>query len=147
MKNILIVGILVIMIGVGIALYMRNGSNPANESTATQTPQESSSVTPETSSSPVSAAAVKEFVVIGTNYSFGPKTIMVNKGDRVKILFKNNGGFHDLVIEGLNVATKRINQGGMDTVEFTASVAGSFEYYCSVGDHRQQGMFGTLIVQ
>ena len=32
-------------------------------------------------------------------------------------------------------------------VEFVASIAGTFEYYCSVGEHRAKGMKGNLIVE
>ncbi len=145
MKNIIIGGVIVAAIIAGIMLFMKNSGTQV----PTETIQIVASVSPSvlSSASPVSGPGIKEFTVIGTNYSFAPKTITVNKGDKVKINFKDNGGFHDLVIEGLNVATKRISQGSMDTVEFTADTAGSFEYYCSVGSHRQQGMFGTLIIQ
>lgn len=147
MKNIIIAGAVIVVIVAGVMLFMRSGGNGVPIETVQILPSLSPSSSPDVSSSPVSVQGVKEFTVIGTNYSFTPKIITVNKGDKVKITFKDNGGFHDLVIDGLNVATERINQGGMDVVEFTADMAGSFEYYCSVGSHRQQGMFGTLIVQ
>src|SRR3989344_1759490 len=38
---------------------------------------------------------VKEFTITGDNFSFTPSTITVKKGDRVKITFKNNKGYHD----------------------------------------------------
>ena len=63
------------------------------------------------------------------------------------ISFKNSGGTHDFIIDEFNVATKRLNGGEQDAVEFTADKTGSFEYYCSVGQHRQNGQVGTLIVE
>src|SRR3989344_2957339 len=33
------------------------------------------------------------------------------------------------------------------TVEFTVDALGEFEYYCSVGQHRQNGQVGTLIAE
>lgn len=89
----------------------------------------------------------KEFTVTGSNFAFTPTTLTVNKGDHVKITFKNSGGFHDIVIDEFNVKSARINGGDSVTVEFDATKTGSFEYYCSVGNHRAMGMKGTLVVK
>ena len=70
----------------------------------------------------------------------------VKKGDTVKITFKNTGGMHDLKIDGYTVGTKIIQGGAQETFQFVADKAGTFEYYCSVGTHRQMGMKGTLTV-
>ncbi|MEY4731380.1 MAG: hypothetical protein RL681_326, partial [Candidatus Parcubacteria bacterium] len=45
-----------------------------------------------------------------------------------------------------NAATKVLTDGQSETIEFVANKAGTFEYYCSVGSHRQMGMKGTLTV-
>lgn len=95
----------------------------------------------------VTTPSVKEFTITAKNFSFTPNAITVNKGDKVKITFKNSNGFHDLKIDEYNVATKQIQGGSQDVVEFTADKAGTFEYYCSVGTHRAMGMVGTLKVQ
>jgi plastocyanin len=92
-------------------------------------------------------SAVKSFVIEGKSFSFTPSTITVNKGDTVKITLKNTGGFHDLRIDGYNVGTPQIQGGEESTFTFVADKAGTFEYYCSVGTHRQMGMKGTLTVQ
>ncbi len=92
-------------------------------------------------------AGIKEFIVTGSNYSFAPAILTAKKGDRIRIIFKNSGGIHDLKIDEFGVATKKLSTAGQDTVEFTADKAGQFEYYCSVGSHRQMGMKGTLTVQ
>jgi plastocyanin len=95
----------------------------------------------------VSTGAVKEFTVEGSNFKFIPATLTVKKGDTVKIVFKNSGGFHDWVLDGYpNVKTKQIQGGSQETITFVADKAGKFEYYCSVGTHRQMGMKGTLTV-
>jgi len=96
---------------------------------------------------PTPAAAVKTFTVQGQNFSFSPSEIKVNKGDKVKITFQNTGGFHDFVLDEFNVKTDVIGSGQSATVEFTADKTGTFQYYCSVGNHRQMGMVGNLIVQ
>lgn len=85
-------------------------------------------------------------VVTGNNFSFTPSTLTAKKGDTIKLTFKNTAGFHDLVIPELNANTRQIGAGEEQTVTFIASKTGSFEYYCSVSDHRAKGMTGTLII-
>jgi plastocyanin len=51
------------------------------------------------------------------------------------------------LIDELNIRTKRIAGGESDSVTFTADKTGAFEYYCSVGNHREMGMKGRLIVE
>ncbi|OGC51192.1 hypothetical protein A2W32_05625 [candidate division WWE3 bacterium RBG_16_37_10] len=90
---------------------------------------------------------VKEFTIKGSNFKFDVTEIKVKLGDKVKLTFENTGGFHDWNLDEFNVSTKTLNSGEKETVEFVASKAGTFEYYCSVGQHRQMGMKGNLIVE
>lgn len=86
--------------------------------------------------------------VSGGAYYLKPNVIRVREGDTVAITFKNDGGLHDLKIDGYNVITKRLSVAGeTDTISFVANKKGSFDYYCTVGEHRQMGMKGTLIVE
>lgn len=101
---------------------------------------------PATSTATSTQAAVKELTVTSTGMAFNQKTLTVKKGDRVKVTFQNGGGTHDLRIDGYNVGTKVINGGQSETFEFVADKSGTFEYYCSVGNHRAMGMKGTLTV-
>lgn len=89
---------------------------------------------------------VREFVLEAKNFEFSEETLTVNKGDTVRIVLRNVGGFHDWRIEGFNTGTRRIGEGQEATVEFVADQAGTFEYFCSVNNHRQLGMRGTLTV-
>ena len=81
------------------------------------------------------------------NFTFGKDEIRVKKGDTVKVTINNSQGTHDFVIDEFGVSSGIIPTGSSKTVEFVADKAGSFEYYCSVGNHRQLGMKGTLIVE
>ena len=93
-------------------------------------------------------AAVREFNVTGLPFSFTPNTMVVDKGDTVKITFKNNGGTHDFRIDEFSgAATRIINSGEEETITFVVDKTGVFEYYCSVGNHRAMGMIGTLTVR
>jgi nitrosocyanin len=89
---------------------------------------------------------LQEFRVEGGMFYFSPSTMTVNKGDTVRIVFTNKEGMHDWVLDKFNAKTKVLKVGETETIEFVAGEAGSFEYYCSVGDHRARGMKGTLTV-
>jgi len=103
--------------------------------------------TPEVSLSENEMEALVEFTVRAEDYSFSPVEMVVKKGQRVKIILVNVGGYHDLLIDEFRVDSGRINEGEEVSVEFMAGEVGEFEYYCSVGNHRAQGMVGTLVVE
>lgn len=157
----IIVVVLVILIG-GFMLVNRSEAPAVTDTTdtgassAAPTGSASPSVSPSASATPgasvgagvnVSTGAVKSFTVSSNNFKFSPTEIRVKKGDRVKVTLNNVSGFHDFVIDEFNARTKQINGAGTDTVEFVASKSGTFEYYCSVGQHRQMGMVGKIIVE
>ncbi len=158
-KTILIIIVVVILAGVGY--YFMNSNSKTKPTTQTEhtlednTKMEGEAMKAEATTAPSedvamkkdSDSTVKEFTVEGKNFAFSPATIEVNKGDKVKIIFKNTGGMHDWVIDELNVKAKQIKSDEQETIEFTASEAGTFEYYCSVGNHRAMGMVGKLIVK
>lgn len=89
---------------------------------------------------------VKTFEISGVPFEFSMQEIRVRQGDRVRIIFTNNEGMHDWGVDEFNARTKQLQTGESDTVEFVADKKGTFEYYCSVNNHRQMGMVGNLIV-
>lgn len=93
------------------------------------------------------AAPLKEFTVDGKNFEFSVKEIRVTKGDFVRINFTSTNGMHDLRIDDYEVGTDVVDTGKSSFVEFMAEKAGTFEFYCSVGSHRQMGMVGELFVE
>ncbi len=104
--------------------------------------------TQQLASSTATTTTEKTFDINGGNFYLTPNKITVNKGDKVTFVFKNDGGFHDVVIDELNVKTPILKQAGQTaTATFTADKAGSFVYYCDVGPHRKLGMWGTLTVK
>ena len=75
-------------------------------------------------------------------------TLHVKKGEKVRIEFVSEQGYHDFVVDELDVHTKHLREGDpMTFVEFTPEQTGEFEYYCSVGQHRANGMKGKIIVE
>lgn len=92
-------------------------------------------------------ASAKVFNLDSFNFGYSADEIRVNRGDTVVINLTSSGGFHDWVVDEFEVATDRIREGEATSVTFVADEAGAFEYYCSVGNHRAQGMVGTLVVE
>lgn len=90
---------------------------------------------------------VREFNVVGTPFKFDVSSIRVKKGEHVRINFKNAEGMHDWVLDEFPGARTKILQAGQsESIEFVADKVGTFEYYCSVGQHRAAGMKGAFVV-
>lgn len=87
------------------------------------------------------------FHVDGGSFFYTPNVITVKKGDTVKIVFQNVGGMHNFMLDEFNIKMDPIKTGESKEVEFVADKAGTFEYYCGVGSHRQMGQKGQLIVK
>lgn len=145
-RNLVVTIAVVLLLVVGGWFLMR----PSQQATAPMT-QETPTTTPTASSEATSAASmgeIKEVTISGAEFAFTPKTLSVKMGEKVKLTFKNDGKYpHDLKIDELGVATKVIGVGQSEVVEFTASKSGTFAMYCSVGNHRKQGMEGTVSIQ
>ena len=113
---------------------------PVSEATST------TEASPETETD-AGADAVKEFTLDSFNFGYSETEIRVQEGDTVTINLTNSDGFHDWVVDEFDAATDKIRAGETTSVTFVADAAGTYEYYCSVGNHRQQGMVGTLVVE
>ncbi|HLD06444.1 MAG TPA: dienelactone hydrolase family protein [Candidatus Nanoarchaeia archaeon] len=98
------------------------------------------------------AASARTFTLSGKNFRYmmgGEEnpTLRVRQGELVRIELDVVEGMHDWVADEFQAATERVRAGNSTFVEFTADKLGTFEYYCSVGSHRQMGMAGKLIVE
>ena len=148
--------IIIILVVLGIVIFGK-GKDTDSELNSSQTtidsnlpPRNDTVVQQEEANqteSSTTTSDLKVFTVEAKNYSFIPATITVKKGDKVKITLTGAEGLHDFKIDEFNVATKRITGGQTDSVEFTADKTGTFEYYCSVGNHRAMGMVGKITVE
>ena len=141
--------IVLVVILAGVAYFMmQKGSN---NTTPTEQMQGSPTATEQTTETQGDAMPQTEgkrvtFQVDGSSFKFSPSTISVNEGDTVTIKFVNTGGLHDFVIDEFGVKTKQLANGVSEEITFVANKKGTFEYYCSVGNHRQMGMVGTFTV-
>lgn len=90
---------------------------------------------------------IKTFEIEAGSFYYTSKEIKVKKGDTVKIIIKSVDMMHDFNIDELGVKTPIAKAGETAEVEFIATKAGTFEYYCSIGQHRKMGQIGTLVVE
>lgn len=155
-KNLIITILVGVLILGGLFLVLnQNNNTPTTQTTTNTTPaiteeasEDIEESTDETVSDDLDQNMMKKtFVVEGGNFTYSVPEIKVKQGDTVSITFVNKEGFHDLVIDEFNVKTKQLQANQEETIEFVADEAGTFEYYCSVGQHRQMGMVGNLIVE
>lgn len=140
---------LVAVVGLGMAFVKQQTSSTA-ESTlenqaedATLMNKESS---PDTATVMVDETGVKVVQIEAGAFYYKPDQITVKKGDTVRIVISSVDMMHDFTLDAFNVATPVTKAGETNTVEFVADQVGSFEFYCSVGQHRAQGQVGTLVV-
>ena len=123
------------------------------DETIDETPLEDEAPSEQDPTSPEEATTPDvTFSVTGENYAFfvdGEENpdMVVQEGDLVRIEFESTQGLHDWVVDAFAATEQVDSASGVTTVEFVADQAGEFEYYCSVGSHRQQGMLGSFIVE
>lgn len=138
--------LLVVLIGSGgYFLVQSRQSGGTTQTTAVQP-----AAVPVQNASPVanSASPSREIEVRGSEYSFNPKSIDLKAGETVSIKYKNVGNLpHDFVITGLAAKTNVLQAGQEQTITVTAAQAGTYTFYCSVGNHKQLGMEGTVTVK
>lgn len=85
--------------------------------------------------------------LVAEDFTFGVAEIKVKQGEKLTLLVTNTQGFHDLVIDELGVNSGLIPEGETMEIEVSTDQPGTYEYYCSVGQHRAMGMKGTLIIE
>ncbi|MES2470810.1 MAG: cupredoxin domain-containing protein [Patescibacteria group bacterium] len=155
---IVVVVILIILLGIWLANRndypdtdndLQNVPAATNSNNNTGTPGTVNTVTTTSTTTVTTGVPVgtKAFTVAATNFKFQPVEMRVKQGDRVRVTLDNQTGRHDFVLDEFNARTAVLDGGQQQTIEFVADKKGTFEYYCSVGTHRQMGMKGNLIVE
>lgn len=102
----------------------------------------------------VVAAATQPLSVTvdASEFAFAPSEIRAPASAAISLTLKNIGAApHDIVFEldgGREARTPRINGGQEAALMFDApAAAGEYVFYCSVGNHRQRGMEGKLVIE
>jgi plastocyanin len=83
-----------------------------------------------------------------TEFAFDPSSIQVDEAGKTTFTLVNDGKFgHALEIEGQGIEEETDTIDGGKTTELTVELKpGEYEFYCPVGNHREMGMEGTLVV-
>lgn len=150
--------VLLIIVLVGGFLFMRSRDAKNVESQSQESIQED--MIQQDSNTPVDAdTELKETTDSATDVSvqtitmeagafyYKPTVIKAKVGDKIKVVMTSKDMMHDFVIDELGVKLPITKSGETNEVEFTATKAGTFEFYCSVGQHRKNGQVGQLIVE
>jgi plastocyanin len=101
----------------------------------------------------VTLKAGQPLPVTAREYSFNPKSVTADTGGHplsVQIKLHNAGSLaHDLIVErdGKEVGGTSVITGGKDATTSVKLQPGSYTFFCSVGDHEQLGMKGSLTVK
>lgn len=142
----LLIPIVIVGAFVSFSNKPKTDAAPSTDTTATEvTDVKGESDTKATASA--DSADVKEINMKAGAFYYDPKVITVKQGQKIKINFDSVDMMHNFVIDELNIKTEPVKGGNKSVIEFTADKKGTFEFYCSVGQHRQNGQVGTLIVE
>lgn len=90
---------------------------------------------------------VKSFTIIASQYKFEPGTIIIKKGDTVRLTLTSKDVEHSFVLREFNVNVD-LPPGKTQSIEFVADKTGTFTFRCWVycGDGHSE-MAGRLVVQ
>jgi plastocyanin len=96
-------------------------------------------------------AVVQTIQISEKEYSLNPSTVNLSKTGTYEFEVTNDGQItHALNIEesggGAEAESGDIESGQSKTVRFTFSKDGSYEMYCPIPGHKEQGMEGTITV-
>jgi plastocyanin len=98
----------------------------------------------------VTVPAGKEVRVVADEYAFDPSGLVVEGGGSVELSVENDGSLaHDLkVLDGeRELGGTPIFQAGETRSARLRLEPGEYRYVCTVGDHEELGMRGTLEVR
>jgi plastocyanin len=98
-------------------------------------------------------SAQSSYTVNSGNFYYTPQILTINLGDTVHWL--NDGGFHNVNFDINSISGASFNNpvsfastptNDVEMYSHVFTVAGSYDYDCSVGSHAANGMVGSIIV-
>jgi uncharacterized cupredoxin-like copper-binding protein len=136
--------ILGFILGIGVvAIYMVTSPRPSISPSTEETP-----VGMEETEEEVSDDSGLEVTIKLSEYIISPSVISVDAKKDTTFILKNLGfTTHNFVVDELGIYSGVIPPGESKTITFTADKSGEYDFYCSIGDHRDNGMEGVLIVK
>lgn len=141
-----IIGIIVVVL-IAVGWWSSRGpvvTAPVITNEAVNVTEPVTSTTSDASANVIQPVAVK---ISGSEFSYAPATISAKVGQEVTVTYTNTGKYpHNFVINELGVKSQTIKSGETATFSFTPNKTGTFSFYCSLPNHREQGMVGTISV-
>jgi plastocyanin len=91
------------------------------------------------------ASSGADYEVFASEFAFAPPFLVVDKPGTYTFSLRNDGTLpHNMTIEGVG-KTPDVEPGDTASVELTLK-PGLYQMFCSIGDHRAQGMDGQVTV-
>lgn len=90
-----------------------------------------------------------DIVIEVREYRFNPSTIKVRVGEEITVTLRNKGtDIHDFVVTKISRESHApyTRPGQESKVTFSFQSPGRYEFMCTVGNHAELGMTGTVIV-
>ena len=120
---------------------------PTTDEPATDEPVADEPTTDEPVTDEPATVEPVNYSVDAFDFGYSSSSLNAKVGQEVTVTLNNTGtGSHNFVIDALSVNSGVISGGETTTFTFTPDQAGSFEFYCSIGSHKNMGMLGTLVV-
>ncbi len=152
------VAIIAILVILGLGLALVSGKKDTTKAASNATPavadadrdKGSDKMMAETESPITSAMVSSDTITVNVEagaFYYKPTAMTVKKGQKVKIVMKSADMMHDFIIDELGVKLPITKSGETNSVDFTPDKTGTFEYYCSVGQHRAKGQVGKITVE
>ena len=92
------------------------------------------------------AAPADTVELVATDFAFEPSSLTLDAAGEHTVTLRNDGELpHALAFDDLDEATGNVDPGASGEVTVDLD-PGSYTIYCPVGDHRDQGMEGTIVV-
>jgi plastocyanin len=132
------------ILGIGVvAIYMVTNPRQSVKPTPVGTPVASEDVEEDVSDEDAYEVSIKM-----SEYNISPSIISIDAHKDTTFILKNLGfTTHNFVVEELDIYSGVIPPGESKTITFTAEEPGEYDFYCSIGNHRDNGMEGILIVK
>lgn len=84
--------------------------------------------------------------ITAEKYKFTLNELTFKAGTPITVILTSVGGGHSFAIDKLKIESREAEKGESVVFEFTVEEAGTYEFYCAHGSHKEKGMTGTLAI-
>ncbi len=133
---------LLVLAAVAIPLTLAACGDDENQTTA------ASNTSTETTTTEAPSGGGSAVDISETEFALDPSDPTAEAGTVTINVINDGATVHDLEVEGNGVEEKTEPIGAGSSAELTVDLAaGDYKIYCTIGDHEEQGMTGTLTVK